>query len=67
LTWIDEYAKDAQGDPESGILGKEEAQLMRGEIQRVLVKMANLSHKERNKSLNKELKVLAKWVMRIWA
>ncbi|KAH7069589.1 hypothetical protein BKA63DRAFT_421401 [Paraphoma chrysanthemicola] len=62
LEWLDTYA---QG--ETGLLGKEDCVMMKNEIRRVLIKIANLrDQKEKNKLATRELDVLANRVMKLW-
>ncbi|KAH7070084.1 hypothetical protein FB567DRAFT_539835 [Paraphoma chrysanthemicola] len=62
LEWLDSYAGG-----ETGLLGKEDCVMMKNEIRRVLIKIANLrDQKEKNKLATRELDVLANRVMKLW-
>jgi hypothetical protein len=57
----------AYANGEKGLLGNDDSQLMRAQIQAMNGKLVGLKSKEKNKQLNKEVHELAIEVLGLWA
>ncbi|EAT79546.2 hypothetical protein SNOG_13219 [Parastagonospora nodorum SN15] len=63
LKWMEDYVQD-----ETGILGQKDNGVMKTEIMRMIVKLDALKNpKEKEKRLNKDIRGLAKKILKIWA